>query len=282
MPRIKSPAVFAENADNQAAPPEEKKQRDPKPTKVLPTNRMATSKQFDVLRAYGAASGPDGKTVTNLEVAKIVSLHNTTVGLIVPFFTDIGLLQKTTDGLVPSQEVLDFTGAYDWNPESAFSRIAPLLRDTWFFQRIAPKLRFGAMPRAQAVQELAIESNAAPSFKSQLDTLLDYLVEADLIKDEGGQLRLSQSTSNGGNGSTHEESSNITHQDSNPSTRHAPVATSFAAPTAGVVQFNIAVKVDMAELSGWQPERISAFFSGIAQVLAAKGNVERDTANVDV
>ena len=32
----------------------------------------------------------------------------------------------------------------------------------------------------------------------------------------------------------------------------------------------------MAEFAGWQPERISAFFSGVAQVLAAKGNVEKE------
>ena len=32
----------------------------------------------------------------------------------------------------------------------------------------------------------------------------------------------------------------------------------------------------MAEFSNWQPDRISAFFGGIAQVLAAKAAIERN------
>lgn len=31
----------------------------------------------------------------------------------------------------------------------------------------------------------------------------------------------------------------------------------------------------MQEFSGWEPERIAAFFNGIAAVLAAKGAVEQ-------
>jgi len=31
----------------------------------------------------------------------------------------------------------------------------------------------------------------------------------------------------------------------------------------------------MAEFAGWDPARITAFFGGIAQVLAAKGQLER-------
>ena len=42
----------------------------------------------------------------------------------------------------------------------------------------------------------------------------------------------------------------------------------------GLVQFAVSVRVDMSELSTWSPDRIAAFFGGIAQVLAAKGKVE--------
>jgi hypothetical protein len=34
----------------------------------------------------------------------------------------------------------------------------------------------------------------------------------------------------------------------------------------------------MQELANWRPDRISAFFAGIAQVLAAKGEVEEVAA----
>ena len=53
------------------------------------------------------------------------------------------------------------------------------------------------------------------------------------------------------------------------------VSTVFSQPADGLVQFNVSVKVDMREFAGWAPERITAFFGGIAQVLAAKGSIEK-------
>jgi hypothetical protein len=35
----------------------------------------------------------------------------------------------------------------------------------------------------------------------------------------------------------------------------------------------------MAELRTWKPEQIAAFFAGIAQVLAAKSNVEMEASD---
>ena len=45
------------------------------------------------------------------------------------------------------------------------------------------------------------------------------------------------------------------------------------------MQFHVSVRVDMKEFSGWQPDRIAAFFGGIAQVLAAKGTVEKEASS---
>ena len=38
----------------------------------------------------------------------------------------------------------------------------------------------------------------------------------------------------------------------------------------------MSVNVTMSEMSGWQADRIAALFAGVAQVLAAKGNVEQE------
>ena len=60
------------------------------------------------------------------------------------------------------------------------------------------------------------------------------------------------------------------------------VQTAFSAPTEGVVQFHISVKVDMGEFKGWEADRIASFFGGIAQVLTAKGKMEeKATAPTD-
>ena len=54
--------------------------------------------------------------------------------------------------------------------------------------------------------------------------------------------------------------------------------TTFSQPTEGTVQFHVSVKVDMAEFAGWEPARITSFFGGIAQVLAAKGAIEKEAS----
>lgn len=54
------------------------------------------------------------------------------------------------------------------------------------------------------------------------------------------------------------------------------VSPSYVHQTAGGVQFQVNVNVDMSEFAGWSADRISAFFSGIAQVLAAKGALEKN------
>src|SRR2546427_12477319 len=82
----------AERATSQEQPTKAKKSR---PTKYLPTDRIAPQKQLDLLRAWGAASGPSGKAGTNGDVASIVGLSSSTVSLANPFFVENGLLQKT-------------------------------------------------------------------------------------------------------------------------------------------------------------------------------------------
>jgi hypothetical protein len=265
------------DTDSQLENQDNKKQ--PKPTKVLPTNRVAISKQWDVLRAFGAISGPDSKSTTNIEVSKVVGIHASTVGLVTPFLVDVGFLRKSDDGLTPAAEVGDFARAFEWTPEKAFHRVGPILKRTWFYTTLLPKLRFSAMTRDAALQELAIASNAAPAYRGQLDSLLEYLKQADLIAIEGDQIKLQKSTapaeepSGGAKSATHDHPAEKTHR------KESSVNTAFAATTAGSIQFDISVRVDTAEFANWQPSRISAFFAGIAQVLAAKGAVEEKATN---
>jgi hypothetical protein len=264
---------------------ESTKSKSHRPTRNLPTNRVALSKQFDLLRAFGAASGPDGNPTTNVDVSKIVGLHQATVGLAVPFFVDVGFLAKVSDGVVPAQEIQDYTASYEWNPETAFQRVAPILRESWFFTRILPKLRYGRLTRKDAITELSMAASAGPTFKGQLDTLIDYLTEAGLVVDDGGQLRLGQpgedQAASNGNGYGADIAPRNAPNEPDTGSRAQPMVTSFASPTAGVVKFNISVNVDMTEFAGWSPERITAFFSGVAQVLAAKGKMEEKIVSID-
>jgi hypothetical protein len=245
-----------------------------KPMKVLPTDRIAFPKQLDLLRAYAAASGPTGKAVTNAEVGSIVKMMDTTVSIANAFFADVGLLTRADGGHLPAAEVVSFQRAFEWNPDGASQKLGPLIAETWFAKALLPKLSFHAMEEAEAIQTLAEAAGAGPDYERQLRICLDYIVAGGLAQRDGTLLKLVR------NGAPASErlTGTGTGEPKDPVPSKAAVATAFAQPTEGVVQFHVSVKVDMAEFAGWQPERISSFFSGIAAVLAAKGAIEKDAA----
>lgn len=256
------------------------KSRDLRPTHVLPTNRIAFPKQIDILRAFGAASEPDGHAVGNPDVAGIVNMSASTISLLNAFFLDIQMLQKTGDGFIPSPDVIEFTRMSAWNPETAPQRLSPIIQRSWFAQALLPKLRHHAIPESEAIETLASTATAAPAYRPQLGTLLEYLQMTGIIERENGQLRLLHSNNIEQLPSRTESPATPPPEIKDPLVgKHPPVQTAFSSsPTAGLVQFNISVKVDMQEIRNWKPERITAFFAGIAQVLAAKGTVEEMSA----
>src|SRR5437762_5574893 len=105
-----------------------------RPKKILPTDRINFSKQLDLLRAFAAASGPSGRTVTNNDVAVIVGLKASTVSLANPFFSDVGLLLRADGGYTPSSAVVAFSRAFEWNRETASHKLATVISETWFAQ----------------------------------------------------------------------------------------------------------------------------------------------------
>jgi hypothetical protein len=257
--------------------PSNGKQTDPKPTRVLPTNRVAFAKQLDILRAFGAV-GDTTRPGTNSEVAKLVSLHQATVGLTTAFFADVGLLKKTAEGSIPASEVISFNQAYKWSPESAAQRLAPILTRSWFAEALVPRLRFNPLTHEEAIQELALAASAGPSYKGQLWMLVDFLEAGGIIVKDNGHIRLAHTAPKADAEREAESKPGSRAVGDQHTGRHNPVATTFVNTAAGVVQFNISVKVDMTEFATWDPGRISAFFAGIAQVLAAKGNIEKQAA----
>jgi len=51
----------------------------------------------------------------------------------------------------------------------------------------------------------------------------------------------------------------------------------MSVPSSSGVAFDVRLQVDMAEMATWSPDRITAFFGGIAAVLAAKNASENAT-----
>ncbi|HEY0545686.1 MAG TPA: hypothetical protein VGC91_09945 [Pyrinomonadaceae bacterium] len=259
-----------------------------RPTQILPSGKITIAKQLGILRAYAATSGQNAKPVKTIEVADVAKTQASTISTANPFFVNIGLLQKTEGGFVPSAEVLAFAHAYEWDAtdSTASHKLAPLVAPTWFAQEIIKKLSFGGgrMKESEAITSLAQYASAPPDCKNQVRVLIDYLEVSGIVQRDGDDLKRGSSSSP----ATHKERHNaapppppppdepehreVSHRE--PVSRGG-VNTAYSHMAGGNIQFNVTVRVDMKEFAGWKPERISAFFAGMAQVLAAKGAIEQ-------
>lgn len=284
MAQEKSNVVPISDAATQ--PPDLSKTAKSKPSRTLPTERVVFQKQLNLLRAYAAASSHGNKAVKTADVADIVKMAPTTVSLTNAFFLDVGFVQKTETGFMPAPEVLAFAQAYEWNQDTATQKLAPLLKPTWFANILFPKLAFDKLRESDAIADLGQAATAGTEYKSQLKMLIDYLEAAGLVQRDGEYLRKTtpqQTTAPTPPAPVERASHPSSGENKEPrevsfgaaGTGRSNVSTAFTQMTGGRVQFNISVNVDMAEFSGWSPDRITAFFAGIAQVLAAKGAVEQ-------
>lgn len=253
--------------------PKAKKQR---PTKTLPTERITHPKQLDLLRAYAAVHATTAKAVSNNDVAEIVKFTASTVSMANAFFADSGLLTRADGGYVPSASVVNYQRAYEWNKETASHKLAPVISETWFARALTPKLNFGPMEEAEAIAALAEAAAAGPDYRLQLKVCVDYMVAAGLAEREGTTLKASRASSAAATNGGHMAQPELREP---PLSKTAAIATTFSTPAEGIVQFNISVKVNAQDFAGWSPDRITAFFGGIAQVLAAKGAIEREASS---
>ncbi len=265
-------------------PPKKKAKPGPKPagerpTKYLPTPRITFSKQLDILRAFAAASGPTGKVASNEDVAEIVKMNSSTISLANPFLASGGLITKTDGGYIPCAEVMSFLRAYEWSPDTAAQKLAPVLAKTWFAEELLPRLAFGPMNEDEAIEDLAHAANAAPEYRGQLEMLLDYLVAAGLIQRDGSQIKKGTTIVTANARMPFETSAappKPENADPSQESQPKPMVPSLFGTTEGAVNFHVSVRVDMGEFANWKPDRIAAFFGGMAQVLAAKAKVEKD------
>jgi hypothetical protein len=245
-----------------------------KPNKFLPTDRITFIRQLDILRGWAAASGPTNKVVSNNDVADIVKMQSSTVSVGNAFFSQNGFLIKADGGYIPAAEIFSFLRAYEWSPETAANKLAPILSKTWFAEELLPRLTFAPLTTDEAIQHLADSCNAGPDYRGQLRYLLDYLAAGGLVEWDGAQVRKGSATVT----ATTAPNTDIPQTPSNPPPTTEPskrVAPTFFGTTEGAVNFNVSVRVDMGEFASWKPERIAAFFNGMAQVLAAKADVEK-------
>lgn len=252
-----------------------------KPTRPLPATRVGFAKQMEMLRAGAVLVSQGTSAPTNAQIAELVGIHKNTSVYVYPFFLDVGFVTKSGDGYIPASEVLAYGKAFNWNAETAPQKLAPLLRRAWFGIALMPKLAMGQMEERRAIEILAGESGAGPAYEGQLKTILQYLGVAGLIRREGDVIRAGVAATEQVEVEQKprtepppaEEPTGV-----RPGAPRPAITTAFTQAPEGVLRFSVDVNVDLREFSTWRPDRISAFWAGIAQVLAAKAAVEGETS----
>jgi hypothetical protein len=252
----------------------------PQPLRKLPTDRIKFQTQLDIIRGYGAISQNGTRAVNYREVAKLVKLDPTTVSLLNPFLVDNGFVERSSNDLIPSKPVVDFSIAHSWSAEMAPRKLLPIVQRSWFGNSLRSRLSFHPMSKEKAIAELANEIAATNTdLEPRLALLLDYAEAAGLVRREGNQIVVATNmaepieASAELSGTSHLRSdAQVLSQDGG-SRSSGSVGTGFMS-TEGAVQFHVSIRVTMQEMAGWSPDRIAAFFSGLAQVLAAKKGTE--------
>lgn len=266
--------------DRSAADPEPKSPPEPQDAKPrrarsrhpLPTARVTFAKQLLCLRSYGLTSEGGTAAVQIEAVGKAVELNSSTVSLCNPFFVGIGLLTKSGRGsFMPTAEILEMVRAYDWDADSAPNKMAPILRESWAARALAPRLGLGPIDVEEAIKELADSAGVGPAHKAELAMVLDYLAVSGVIRRDGHQIASVSASAPPANGEHPSLRAQSEPEALNPIPNDVPLRTeSVQGLGMGGVSFTVSIKVDATEIARWSPDRITAFFSGLAQVLAAQ------------
>jgi len=256
--------------ETSAAAPAPIKKIAAKPVKVLPTDRIAFPKQLELLRAYAAASGSTGKPATNDEIGKMVGLSASTVSLGNNFFSSAGLLKKIEPGYVPTAAVLDYARAYEWDKQTASHKLASVIRETWFAVAVLPTLKIRAMDEKEAMTLIADAAGASAAHAAHVRMLLQYVEATGLASRQGKQIVSGPTPTVAP--ATPEKEPDTGNGDGGAPSRDVPRLRVAGAPFAaegGTINYDVSLRVRMSDMAGWSPERISRFFTGLAQVIAA-------------
>jgi poly-D-alanine transfer protein DltD len=173
--------------------------------------------------------------------------------------------------LIVAAEVQAFFQASDWNKLTAGHKLAPLIQPSWFGQALITKLSFKqVMEEDEAIEIIAAAAPAGKEHRRALKMLIEWLEASGLVQRDGTQLKSVTAPP------TNQSRQDAVGESAGESPTPRPkVATAFSQMAQGTMRFNVSFDVDLSEMANWRPDRIEKFFGGIAQVLAAKAEVEK-------
>ena len=168
--------------------------------------------------------------------------------------------------------MVDYARALDWGRDDAATKLAPAIRATWFAQTLGMHLKMRSISVTEAIQKLAEEAAAGKEYQAALRMCVEYMEVAGIVRRNGDQLQLATVNETPPQADPAPETMEE-EMTAEPSARPArpSVVSGFPQPSSGgSIRLAFDVTVTMAEMATWDATRISAFFAGVAQVLAAK------------
>lgn len=246
-----------------------------KPAKFLATDRIQFPKrQFDTLRAFVIAASKSEQPASLSEVAPLANLSVNTLSVITTFFVNANLITKSEGNkFAPTSESIEYERSYNWNPETAAHALMPALENTWFAKTILSHLKVrGTMTMQEASELLASEAVASPEYKPQIRITIDWLVMTGVLDRDGEVLKMAR---RGHFKPAPHSAAPPPKPEADKHVEHVPPAPRQQQTTdeAGRISLNVAISIDVRELSTMTPERITAFFHGLAEVVSAKGSL---------
>jgi hypothetical protein len=159
-----------------------------RPDKFVPTARLSIEKQLEILRCFSVACKTQGDAVSNDDVAKVGGVKSSTVAMTNHFFKSLGLLEAKEGKFRTTPLVDAYQVAEGWKREDAAHKLSPAFVDSWFGKAILARLAIRPLSKAEAVKNLAEESNASPHYADQLERCIEFLETVGLVADHNGML----------------------------------------------------------------------------------------------
>lgn len=238
--------------------------------KALPTDRVGFEKQLAILQAYGAVAAEEGKTAS--AIAEVVGIHASSVSVCNAFFTESAFIERAGVGNKATPDVVAYQRAIEWDATTAGEKLAPTLRQTWFWKVLAPRLSFRPVEEGEAIRILADECGAGKTYRPQIKALVDYLEVGKLVVREGTLIK--RGPLGGDSGSPKPDADPGRGMEERTPKQQAEKGN---ANLAAGIAFDASIRVGMDELVRMTPEQIKEFFAGLAVVIAAKNRAGQTT-----
>lgn len=194
--------------------PSQKKRTKTELKHPLPDNRVSLDSHFDIISAYVVASSNGKNPVGYKELESFIKINSTLVSGCNKFFKHLGLIEvvEKTGKYKPTVLAEELHKARQWNDDNLKkSTLEKIIKNSWFWTQTHQYLQINkTASRDELIQKLGLACAADPKkHHNAIDKLIEYMQNAELIKENEGKFILNSERqdpqNNQTNSNTYEE-----------------------------------------------------------------------------